>query len=50
MKADYRDAYYALGLYYKETGNLSKAKATMQQILVKIGPDPDTIKWLKENQ
>lgn len=50
MKRDYRDAYYALGLYYKETSNIQKAKATMQQILTLIGPDPDATKWLEENR
>ena len=50
IKADYRDAYYALGLYYKEIDNIPMARATMEKILQKIGPDAETQKWLEENK
>lgn len=49
MKEDYRDAYYALGLYYKETGDTKKARVTMEKIIQKIGPDAQAQKWLEEN-
>lgn len=50
MKPDYRDAYYALALYYNQAGDKQKARETMQQILSKIGPDETAQKWLEENK
>jgi tetratricopeptide (TPR) repeat protein len=50
MKVDYRDAYYALGLYYQQEKNLPKAREQMELILKRIGPDKDAQKWLDENK
>lgn len=50
MKIDYRDAYYALGLYYQQDKNLPKAREQMELILKRIGPDKEAQKWLEENK
>lgn len=50
LKPDYRDAYYALALYYEQTGDLPLARATMEQIVAKIGPDPEALKWLDSHK
>lgn len=49
MKPDYRDAFYALGLYYNQIGEKEKSRAAMTYILTKIGPDAETKKFLEEN-
>ena len=50
LKPDYRDAHFALGTYYKAAGDLSRARAQMQFILDKIGPDAAAQKFLQENK
>lgn len=50
LKPDYRDAYYALALYYEQTTNHELARQTMQTILTKIGPDAEAKKWLDEHK
>lgn len=49
MKPDYRDAYYALGLYYNQAGEKEKSRAAMLYILTKIGPDTEAKKFLEGN-
>ncbi len=49
MKPDYRDAFYALGLYYNQIGEKEKSRQAMLYILTKIGPDPEAKKFLEEN-
>ncbi len=50
MKPDYRDAYYALALYFEQTGDRASARQVMGQILTKIGPDPEAQNWLDEHK
>lgn len=50
LKPDYRDAYYALGLYYDQVGQKDKAHETMALILKKIGPDDEAKNWLDKNK
>lgn len=50
MKPDYRDAYYALALYFDQAGNRPKARETMNLVLERIGQDSDVLKWLEENK
>lgn len=49
LKADYRDAYFALGLFYSRDKNIAKAKEAFNYILTKINPnDEDAKKQLEE--
>ncbi len=50
LKPDYRDAFYGLGLYYKEVGDLKNARTQMSYILAHIGPDDPAQKFLDENK
>ncbi|MCL4390077.1 MAG: O-antigen ligase family protein [Patescibacteria group bacterium] len=50
LKPDYRDAHYALGLYLKEAGDIKSARAQMEFIINKIGPDQDAQQFLQENK
>lgn len=49
MKPDYRDAFYALGLYYNQAGEKEKSRQAMLYILTKIGPDAEAKKFLEQN-
>ena len=49
LKPNYRDAYYALALYYKDTGKTEEAKDQLRFILENIDPkDTDSQKKLDE--
>jgi len=50
LKPDYTEAHYALGLYLSQLGQKDQAKAQMEYILTKIGPNTDASKWLEDNK
>lgn len=44
LKPDYRDAFYAKGIYYKKVGDLEKAKEAFDYILEYINPEDEEVK------
>ncbi len=48
LKPDFRDAYYALALFYKDKNNIEKARENLEFILNRLNPNDEEIKQLLE--